>query len=179
MPHDLQTTRGRVFFGIGLVILPVFWIWWITPRHFSRRQIQAAWVWTIAYCLIAVLAWWTLPVFHERVANLRWNYPAVSFQVGVVLWLWLLFRIGGVWQVVMSLLMCIDVGGLLWGMAASVFDKLDPSPIVLLDIVIPAAAHLLLDPAKALRKRLIERLDRHLENEARQKRVDGPNAPKS
>jgi uncharacterized membrane protein len=93
MPNELQTSRGRFFFWIGLAVLPVFWLWWMSERHFTRRQIWCARVWCLFYVVAVNAAWVLIPYFREQITELRWTYSMVAFWIGLSLWVWLFWRV--------------------------------------------------------------------------------------
>src|SRR4051812_10271147 len=97
----LQGTRGRVFFWIGMLILPVFWIWWMTPRWFTPSQRRLGWIWTLAYLgLIAII--------HSRVTThltaVMLGYPEIAIRLTLALSLWLVIRVIGIGNFVVMVL---------------------------------------------------------------------------
>ncbi|HRH94655.1 MAG TPA: hypothetical protein PLB55_01910 [Prosthecobacter sp.] len=157
MSTDLQTHRGRVFFWIGLAVLPVFWIWWMSERYFSIRQIRTARLWTTVYLAALAGAWFAFPVLRFRVSDLRWTYSLVAFQVGIALWIWLIFRTASIREIIIGFIVCIDIIAILSSLTIPYLQTMAPHPGSIIFILIPAVAHLLVDPARRLRQRLISR----------------------
>ena len=153
MPKDLQTLRGRIFFWIGLVILPVFWIWWMRPPHFSLRQIRYARLWTLVFFALAILAWHREPSFRDRIAIAGANYGYLSFQVGLALWVWLLFRTLKVADIILLFIVSMDAIAMLASLSGPMFQKFGSHPSSLAFVVLPALIHLLVEPAKSKLKR--------------------------
>ena len=151
-PSELQSLRGRFFFWIGLVILPVFWVWWMRPAYFSRTQRRAGWVWTA--CYVAALL-----IFRQQVGQrmdvLVWAYPVVAEQLGLTLWLWLLFRVFRILGI-MSLVV-IDLLGSVSTLIGPALHHLEPSAAIVLFPVIPAALHLLIEPVRGGWRRIQRR----------------------
>jgi hypothetical protein len=162
MSSELFSVRGRVFFWIGLVVFPVFWIWWMTHEYFSRRQIKLARLWTFAYVLLIAFAWWFFPTLRERVLDLRWTYSHIAFQIGIVLWIWLIIRLHGpvTWGDIVGLIVCIDVIAIISGLP-SLLDRMIPHPASAVFVLLPALAHLLVVP--------MERFSRWLLSHCREK----------
>ena len=159
MSNDLQTIRGRVFFWIGLAVLPVFWIWWMSVRDFSLRQIRCARLWTAVYILILVAAWFLFPLLRSRLSDLQWTYSYVAFQIGIALWIWLIFRTTSIGQIIVGFIVSIDIIAILSSLVVPALHAMSPHPISLIFVILPAAAHLLVEPARRLRDRLTERRD--------------------
>lgn len=155
MSSELQTPRGRIFFWIGMAVLPVFWLGWMNTRQFTRWQIRAACVWTLLY-LAAVIAFWRVsPEFQSRLALLPWNYACISFHVGMALWIWLLFRTLRLSDIIACFIVSMDVVAMLLSLAIPWLNALPPPPhpASLLYILIPAAAHLAVEPVRRRRAR--------------------------
>lgn len=159
MSTDLQTIRGRVFFWIGLALLPVFWIWWMSVRDFSLRQILCARLWTAVYVLVLVAAWFMFPVLRSRLSDLQWTYSHVAFQIGIALWIWLIFRNSSIGQTIVGFIVCIDIIAILSAFVVPALHAMPPHPISLIFVIVPVAAHLLVKPVRRLRDRLTERRD--------------------
>lgn len=155
MSAELQTPRGRTFFWLGMAVLPVFWLGWMNTRQFTRWQIRTACVWTLLY-LAAVIAFWRVsPEFQSRLALLPWNYAYISFHVGIALWIWLLFRTLKISQIIVGFLVSMDAIAILVSLAFPLLHSLLANPLSLLFILVPAAAHLMVEP---LRRRSAQRL---------------------
>jgi hypothetical protein len=145
MPNELHTSRGRFVFWIGLAVLPIFWLWWMSERHFTRRQIWCARVWCLFYVVAVNAAWVLIPYFREQITELQWTYSMVSFVIGLVLWIWLLLR---TWrptliEIIVPLFAILPTVA---SVAAPTLNKMGPHPLSLLFILVPAAAHLLVAP---------------------------------
>jgi hypothetical protein len=83
--------REASFFLIGMLLVPVFWVWWTLQSRFKPWQRVLALAWTALW--IALLVVWRreLPDAFEAVAI---GLPYWCLLVSVVLWFWLLFRVG-------------------------------------------------------------------------------------
>lgn len=157
MSSGLQTLRGRVFFWIGLVVFPVFWVWWMSLRNFTPRQILGGRLWAGVYSVLLLAAWLVFPEVQIRVSDLRWMYSHVAFQVGITLWIWLMFRTTSILKRKMSIVQTIIrfLGFNFILMAApaltiAVFEVLPPHPASLLFVIVPAVIHLLVNPNRGL-----------------------------
>jgi hypothetical protein len=87
---DLRRTRARLFFWLGLLILPIFWIWWMHKRSFSRTERLIGWTWTSAYTATAAF-------FHQELAEYITSYlsighPVVAMWITIGLGVWLMGR---------------------------------------------------------------------------------------
>lgn len=150
-PSDLQTRRGRFFFWLGLIILPVFWVWWMKPAYFSKAQRRAAWVWTGCYIMAMIL-------FREALGRhagaLLFGYPVVAVRLGVALWLWLLFRV----VTVLEAFMVYILGGEVFVAYAQVvipaWRWLEASPAIFIFALVPAALHLAVEPVRRWRREI-------------------------
>jgi hypothetical protein len=149
-PSELQTSRGRFFFWIGLIILPIFWVWWMRPAFFSRRQRLTAWVWTVCYLAALLLC---KDLVGERLQALMFSYATVSLQLGAVLWLWLLFRVFSVKQLVYFYLVSVDVIAMLASLWVPALSRMETSPACWIFPLIPAVLHLLVEPVRRWRRR--------------------------
>lgn len=162
MSAELQTLRGRVFFWIGMVVFPVFWVWWLNARQFTTWQIRGGRLWTVLYVLAVAVACWVSPVFRSRLIGLPWNFSPIAFQVGLALWIWLFFRLFNLSNILFGYI----IGGeILIGLSPWIrrsfhslqpFFQALPAPLVsLLFVLIPASAHLSVVPIRRYRARLI------------------------
>ncbi|WP_395748249.1 hypothetical protein [Prosthecobacter sp.] len=154
MAAELQTRRGRTFFWIGLGVFPVFWVWWMNARQFTSEQMRAARVWTGLYVVAVVVAWWMVPEFRMRVNHLPWNYSFIAYEVGVWLWIWLLFRIVKLPANVMGFVIWLDIISMFFHSFRPVLNLLPQHPLALLWILIPATVHLLVEPVRLYEARL-------------------------
>lgn len=144
---DLGTLRGRIFFWLGLAILPVFWIWWMRPAYFSRAQRIAGWVWTAAYVALLIVF---REVLSQRFEHVGFSYPVVASHVSVGLSFWLFGRLvkmqGG------ELVIMIVVFGKYLVELADGFLRasmsVPPSVAILVLPVLVALAHLLVEPLR-------------------------------
>jgi hypothetical protein len=157
MSSDLQTIRGRFFFWIGLAILPLFWIGWMTPRDFSYRQISGARLWTVAYTLILVACWNMFPALRSRVWDLQLTYSLIAFQIGTVLWIWLILRTSPVGQTIVGFMVCMPIIGMLSSLAIPALQAMSPHPVSLSFVILPAVLHLLVEPSRRLWDLLMKR----------------------
>ncbi len=151
-PPELQTLRGRLFFWIGLIILPIFWVWWMRAEYFSRTQRRAGGVWTLCYGVALILC---KDLVGERLQALMFSYATVSLQLGAVLWLWLLFRVFSLKQLVYLYLVSVDVIAMLASLWVPALSRMEPSPACWIFPLIPAVLHLLVEPVKQWRRRAI------------------------
>ncbi len=140
---DLQTLRGRIFFWIGLLILPVFWLWWMTDKHFSKIQISGARVWAVVYLGVVI-------IMHEQLApylpKALCDYQFIAIRLTGALTIWLLFRMFGVIHAIaIAIVLCDALAVLLSELANSLNGPLPGIWIVLFPLF-PAALHLLLEP---------------------------------
>lgn len=161
MSSGLQTLRGRVFFWIGLVVFPVFWVWWMSLRNFTPRQILVGRLWAGVYSLLLMAAWLLFPEVQIRVSDLRWKYSHVAFQVGIALWIWLMFRNSSIGQKRMSItqigirfIVLFYILAIILAQIPSIFEELTPHPASLLFVIVPAVIHLLVKPNRRLRNLL-------------------------
>lgn len=142
---NLQSTRTRVFFWIGMLILPVFWIWWMTERYFSKTQRIVGWTWTALYVGAGVY-------FHEHVAagadGIVLDYHFVALRISLALTIWLLLRISGFFQTLVYLILSVDIVAILAGLAMPAMMRNGPSPGFLIYPSVLVVAHLLLDPVR-------------------------------
>jgi hypothetical protein len=167
MNTELKTQRGRSFFWIGLFVFPVFWVWWMNALYFTRRQILAAWLWTVLYMVAIGTAWFVFPSVRARVVELRWTYSHIAFYIGAALWIWLLFRatpvgnyfrISSPWKIIVGVIMTMDCAAIMFSMLSPTLhvieSKIQPHPMGLLFVIIPAVAHLLVEPFRRWREHL-------------------------
>jgi hypothetical protein len=87
---DLRRTRARLFFWLGLLILPIFWVWWMNKRWFTRTERIFGCTWTAAYTSTAVH-------FHKELADyittyLSFGHPVVAVWITIGLGVWLTGR---------------------------------------------------------------------------------------
>ncbi len=87
---NLQSTRTRVFFWVGMLILPVFWIWWMRERYFSKTQRIIGWTWTALY--VGAGVYWHVYV-ADGTEGLFISFDFVAILVMFELLLLLLLRI--------------------------------------------------------------------------------------
>ncbi len=135
-------------------VFPVFWLWWMNARQFKNVQIQGARLWTGLYVAAVVAAWWISPVFRMRVNQLPWNYSLIAFEVGVWLWIWLLFRLVKLPANVLGFVIWVDMMGMLFGSVRPVLMAPPQHPAALLFLLVPAGVHLLVEPVRRYQERL-------------------------
>jgi|GEM_PF-1514831 len=148
MPSDLQTPRGRVFFWLGLAVFPLFWVGWMRRHDFTPRQILGGRLWAGLYILLLTAVWLVFPEVRNRVSDLQWMYSHVAFHVGIALWLWLIVRMTSIREIIIGFILCIDILAMMLPQMTSTFRVLTPHPASLLYVIVPAVAHLLLEPAR-------------------------------
>jgi hypothetical protein len=148
---ELQTSRGRFFFWLGLIILPIFWVWWMRPAYFSRTQRRVGWVWTA--CYVGALVFFREPLGHH-LDGLSFSYPFVAIRLGCALWLWLLLRIYRVGQIIFGFMMSTQVLAMLADVGAHLMQRM-PSPGFWIFPLIPAVLHLLVEPVRRWQRRSI------------------------
>ncbi len=151
LASELQTLRGRVFFWIGLVILPVFWVWWMRPAYFSRRQRAAGWMWTGCYLVGLIVG---RQFLSERLDALAFSYSSVAVQVGMVLWLWWALRVFSVGQIIVVWLVSVDVIAILASLWIPTMSRAGPLPGLVIFLLVPAVLHLMLEPYLRWRREL-------------------------
>lgn len=147
MSSDLQTSRGRHFFGFGMVIFPVFWVWWLSRKHFTARQIRIGRAWTVVYALAALAAWLMVPEVPVRASYLSLGYAHVCFLIGLGLWGWLLWRMvrPGLFEIVFGVVIFARP---LAVMIVPWFNMLERHPGAVFFVFVPALAHLLVEPIR-------------------------------
>ena len=142
---ELETTRGRVFFWIGMAILPVFWVWCMRAASFAAWQRRIGWLWTCIYIGIG---------FFQRDWLATWmpalllGSPIVAFRLTVALLLWLWIRTMRSWSELLGLLVAMDVLAVLSSLSVPLLARMPQTPLVYLPVVILGVAHLLLDRVK-------------------------------
>ncbi len=153
---DLETTRGRVFFWIGLVILPVFWIWWMTPRYFNKGQRILGWIWAgVFVCALATLR---EPVGHF-LPELALGYPAIAIRLNLALFIWFLARWLGLEMLIAVSIVSVDIVAILasiivptWNLMVHQMPLLESpmiAPVLMLaPTFVLAAMHLMLNPVR-------------------------------
>ncbi|WP_038165420.1 hypothetical protein [Verrucomicrobium sp. BvORR106] len=159
MNRDLETLRGKIFFWLGIVVFPVFWVWWMNRRQFAKHQIHTAQVWAVVYALAVLAAWVMIPDANDRLCATAWWFSRITFNVGVVLWIWLVIRVIPFYQIVVCAIVLVDVIAILSSQASPWMAKLPPDPWSLLYILIPATLHLLVEPVQCLLGRFEETQD--------------------
>jgi len=134
-----------------MLIFPVFWVWWLSRRHFTSRQIMLGRAWTVVYVLAAVASWLMVPEVPVRASYLSLGYAHVCYLVGVGLWGWLLLRIIGCLRP--SLLEIVGLFVVLAHPLASMivpwFNMLERHPGAVFFVIVPALAHLLVEPIQS------------------------------
>lgn len=159
--QDLDTRRGRIFFWIGLVILPLFWIGWMTPRHFSKTQRGLAWGWLAIYTTGLVF-------YHEALLGFMppWavSYPGVAMRLNLALFVWLVIRsVGFSWFISLAVV-SIDIVAILASLMVPTWNMIERTmpglkPLIFAPAVLLAVMHLLLDPVRGwYQKRQASRL---------------------
>lgn len=95
--------------------------------------------------LAAIFAWCTQPLLRDRVSDLQWTYPYVAFQIGMVLWVWLLLRFVSTVTLIEKIfisILSIDFLAMLPQVFRTHWNLLEPHPAFLLFIAVPALLHL-------------------------------------
>lgn len=143
-PSELQTSRGRFFFWLGVFVLPLFWSWFTLSRKFAMRERLVAFLW------VAVFVAWLLhqrSALAERFETVLIVYPAILGWVTVALYVWLFFR-GGCFPVTLiECLVLVDILGCI--QPPTLFVSLVGKPFEwgwLLPAGIALLAHLTLEP---------------------------------
>lgn len=148
---DLGTLRGRIFFWLGLLILPVFWVWWMRPAYFSRWQRQAGLVWTVCYLILLFV--FSVPL-EKGFGHLQYTFPSLTGYLTVGLGIWLVLRFFR-WSLTVILIGVFSLGGPL-GLQISQqlshsLPPMMPSPVCLTLFICPALVavlHLFLEPGR-------------------------------
>lgn len=94
LPPPLPASRFRFqrepfFFGLGMILLPIFWAWWTLQRRFTQRERLMAFAWANVYVLLVVLSW---PYSQGRILGAVYGWPHLCNIVAVVLFLLLVAR---------------------------------------------------------------------------------------
>lgn len=144
MTRDLQTLRGKFFFWLGVVVFPLFWVLWMSPRQFTSRQMDGSRIWAVVYGLALLL----VPAFNDRLHTFLWSFSQISFQVGLVLWIWLFLRTMPFWTFVVFFLVSIDIIAITSSLMLPWVMKQAPHPAAMIFILIPAVMHLLVEPVR-------------------------------
>lgn len=147
---DLQTRRGRFFFWIGLIILPVFWVWWMRRPYFSDAQRRAGWCWTWIH--LKLLLYFHVPL-GERAVSALYGWQTVLGWITLALWLWLGLRLFRLDQLIFGFFL---LGEVVAPMLQLYLPFLRHMPLALVEAlallcftpVLPAALHLLVEPAR-------------------------------
>lgn len=137
---DLETLRGRIFFWLGLLILPVFWVWWMRPTHFGPSQRMAGGIWTGIYIALILVFWGELIL---RFGHLGVTYPAVAIRMGLVLGLWLLMRKQGIFGGLVCAALIGECTVIPLSLMARKTEAFIQSPCLLLFPLLIAGLHLL------------------------------------
>lgn len=143
---ELESTRGRVFFWIGMVVLPIFWVWWMRAAPFAAWQRRLGWLWTaiyigIGFCQRDSLATW--------MPQLLMGSPVVAVRLAVVLLIWLWMRMERRWwHRLIELILVVDCLAIMSSQVECILARLPQTPLVYLPAAALAAAHLLLDPVR-------------------------------
>lgn len=143
----LEMLRGRIFFWLGLAVLPVFWVWWMRPAYFSQRQRRAGWIWTACYVVLLIVF---RDVLAHRFEFLSFAYPLVAFHITAGLSIWLLLRIArpSLWEII---LFWFSFGGVFSHVPTAIMNAClagRPSVGVFVLPTIVAGLHLLVEPAR-------------------------------
>lgn len=138
----IESERGKFFFWLGMLILPVFWVWWMTEKNFTRTQIKWSKWWTCLYVALGLFAWFALPVFREKLLELQWSYPHIAFQIGIALWVWLAIRMAWPFGIV-ELILLVNVVGVLATQIYSQYLNLVTEPPSIFYVLVPIVFHLL------------------------------------
>jgi hypothetical protein len=87
----MKDTRERVFFWLGVFVLPIFWSWFTLGRSFTRTQRYVAFSWMILTVCLVISRW---PAISEHWTLISIGYPIVVGWVTIALLGWLCFRTG-------------------------------------------------------------------------------------
>ncbi|TDU80818.1 hypothetical protein EI77_00116 [Prosthecobacter fusiformis] len=155
-PHDLETTRGRIFFWIGMVIFPAFWIWWMRPRYFTKSQRLLGWIWFGVYLLGLLLQ---RELIGRFLPELVLGYPVIAVRLNLVLFVWFLVRCLGFQMFLMVAIVSVDVVAVISAIFVPSWNRLeeDMSPMRLLVFApafVLATMHLMLTPVRTWYKNL-------------------------
>jgi len=147
----LHTRRGRFFFWVGLVILPIFWVWWMRPPYFIDTQRRAGWCWTWIHLNLLLM------LFHqplgERALSALYGWEWVLGWITLVLWLWLALRLFRLDHLFFIYLMMGEVVAPMLHLYLPFLRHMPQALITILALlfftpVLPAALHLLVVPAR-------------------------------
>ncbi len=117
-PSELQTSRGRFFFWLGVFVLPLFWSWFTLSKKFAWRERVVAFLW------LAVFVAWLVQqrsALVERFELVPFVYPAILGRVGVALFVWLFFRISHFFSVTFKAIVFVLAVAFFGGIHRSAF----------------------------------------------------------
>jgi hypothetical protein len=89
-----------------------------------------------------------IPAAYDRVHAFLCAFSQISFQVGLVLWVWLFLRTMSIGTFVLFFLVSIDIIAIMSSLIVPWLAKLAPHPSSLVFILLPAAMHLLVEPVR-------------------------------
>lgn len=147
---DLGTLRGRIFFWLGLLILPVFWVWWMRPAYFSRWQRRAGLVWTVCYMVLLFV--FRVPL-ERSFGHLIHTYPMLAVELTLGLGVWFMFRLfRPTWEMVFMgvFALAAPLGSLISVQLSRALPTFMSAPLMVLFTfpVAVAVLHLLLVPSR-------------------------------
>lgn len=145
-PTPLSEPRERLFFWLGVFVLPVFWSWFTLRRNFTRSQRLVAFSWL---ALTACWALWQWQSLAEHWTFVSIGYPIIAGWLTLSLLAWWCYRLG------MRPSTVFEVA--FWGFVIGPYllHLLDPfylavgkpfTPFWLLPPLILALLHLMLEP---------------------------------
>jgi hypothetical protein len=136
---ELNSDRGRFFFWIGMMLLPIFWLWWMHPSLFSKRAIRLGRYWTALWSVGVLLGW----IFVGTHIAHAWDPQGLAVRMTGILVGWLLLRIYGLWNLLVFCLVTIDITATIAPIVASSLKGLNFGGWIYLFPLIAAALHLL------------------------------------
>lgn len=143
----MKNRRTQFFFGLGVIVLPVFWSWFTLARGFSNRERFAAFA-GMAVTLGFLAANW--PALEEFGSLVAYGYTIVLESLTLALWAWLVYRIGVRITLIEGFMLFFVFGNprLFFDLQHDVGRPF--SWLWFVPPLIPAILHLLVDPIRAL-----------------------------
>jgi hypothetical protein len=137
--------REAVFFCIGMVLLPVFWLWWTSQDRFKPWQRTLARFWTEAWVTF-ILAWRAdLPVMFDDAANV---FPGFCLLAAIILWNALVIRLAGWDKLFITFIMSLHIIPAFALTMTHLWHSGGGAIAVLVCVVLPTILHWVLNPLR-------------------------------
>lgn len=145
--------REMAFFWVGMLIIPVFWVWWTLHPRFKAWERALAIKWTAVWITIMWVRLDQLPDYFDAAAV---ALPNLCTMLALYLWALFIFRHLGFSAL---LLLVLSAGAPL----SQITRMLEQHPIMaLMWFVLAVACNLLLNPTRRLLRLFELRLHRRL-----------------